>query len=95
MTDEEWTAKGGGPLDKVAGTHYDMEISSGPVETIEILEAVVRREALPRAAAYCVGNALKYLLRAGNKPGESWKDDIAKAENYLHRALTGVWLKSK
>lgn len=93
MTDEEWA--GGTAANKVAGCHYDMETTSGPLETIEVLESVVRREALPRAAAYCVGNALKYLLRAGNKPGESWRDDLAKAENYLHRALTGAWLKHK
>lgn len=95
MTDEEWTIQSDSSLGKVAGAHYDMETADGPVETISVLESVVKREALPRAAAYCVGNALKYLLRAGNKPGESWKDDIAKAENYLHRALTGVWLKLK
>lgn len=94
MTDEEW-ANGNAAPDKVAGHHYDMETPTGPIETIEVLESVVKREALPRAAAYCVGNALKYLLRAGNKPGESWRDDLAKAENYLHRALTGTWLKHK
>lgn len=76
--------------DKVKGEHYDFRACR---ESIEVIEQVVSREGLPREAAYCIGNALKYLLRAGNKPGEFWADDIAKAENYLHRALTGVWIR--
>ena len=78
-------------INKVQGKHYD----SCGVETIEIIESVVTREKLPRKAAYNVGNAIKYLLRAGLKDGESWEDDVAKAENYLHRARTGVWSLKK
>jgi hypothetical protein len=33
------------------------------------------------------GNALKYLLRAGDKPGETEKDDLLKAIWYLNRWL--------
>lgn len=73
---------------KAAGTHYDMS----PVhEAIEIIEDVVTRENIPRRAAYAIGNAIKYLLRAGKKQGEDWQDDVEKAENYLHRAHTGEW----
>lgn len=74
-------------INKVQGKHYD----GCGVETIEIIESVVNREKLPRNAAYSIGNAIKYLLRVGLKDGESWEDDVAKAENYLHRARTGVW----
>ena len=28
-----------------------------------------------------------------DEPDEDWRDDVAKAENYLHRALTGEWMK--
>lgn len=74
---------------KIAGDHY----KSLPCETIDIIEHVVMRESLPPKAAYCIGNALKYLCRCGLKEGEDWKDDVAKAENYLHRAITGEWKK--
>lgn len=75
---------------KAAGTHYDMK----PIhETIEIIEDVVDRENIPRPAAFAIGNAIKYLLRVGKKQGEDWQDDVEKAENYLHRARTGEWIK--
>lgn len=77
---------------KIAGRHYDFK----PVrETIELIEQVVEREAIPRKAAYMIGNALKYLFRAGVKPNESWEDDVRKAENYLHRAHAGKWIVDK
>lgn len=93
MTDGEFMDKNGVPENgKVAGRHYDFPECR---EAIEVIEMAVSREGVPRKASYCIGNALKYLLRAGNKPGESWKDDAAKAENYLHRALTGEWMAKK
>lgn len=95
MTDEEWTASALDPTPEVAGAHYDLKSPTGSFESIDVLEAVVSRESLPRPVAYCIGNALKYLLRAGNKPGVSWWDDLAKAENYLHRARTGAWMNTK
>lgn len=76
--------------EKVAGKHYDFE----PVnETIELIELVVERGAIPRKSAYMIGTALKYIMRAGTKPNEGWEDDVAKAMNYLHRALKGEWVK--
>ena len=38
-------------------------------------------------SSYCVGNALKYLQRAGNKPGESTITDLKKAVWYLQREI--------
>ena len=76
-------------LEKVKGTHYDI----GNIETILIIEAIVGRNEIPRKPAYAIGNAVKYLLRCGAKQGESWRDDVAKSENYLHRARTGEWMK--
>lgn len=32
--------------------------------------------------------AVKYLVRAGRKPGT---DDLKKAENYIHKGRTGGW----
>lgn len=77
-------------LEKVKGTHYD--IAAG-ISTIVILDSIAERKDIPRKAIFPVCNAVKYLLRCGAKPGESWQDDVAKAENYLHRARTGEWMK--
>lgn len=34
-----------------------------------------------------LGNAIKYLLRAGTKPGETEVDDLRKARWYINRRL--------
>jgi len=36
---------------------------------------------------FTVGNAVKYIARAGKKPGESELDDLEKARWYLERRL--------
>ena len=74
--------------EKVKGKHYDI----AGISTIEILESIAEREDIPRNAIFPICNAVKYLLRCGAKKGESWRDDVAKAENYLHRARTGEWM---
>lgn len=40
-----------------------------------------------RACRFSIGSALKYLWRAGKKPGESEADDLGKADFYLKDAL--------
>lgn len=64
-------------------SHY----TDGPLETIEIIEEIVR--GLRGEDAYCLGNVLKYALRAGKK-GDAGKD-LAKAANYAYRLCTGRW----
>lgn len=76
-------------FEKVKGKHYEI----GNIETIRIIECIVGRDEIPRKPAYAIGNAVKYLLRCGAKNGERWQEDVAKAENYLHRARTGEWMK--
>ena len=39
---------------------------------------------------YLLGNVIKYVCRAGAKPGESREDDLLKAIAYLNRALKDV-----
>jgi hypothetical protein len=39
---------------------------------------------------YLLGNVIKYVTRAGSKPGESREDDLLKAIAYLNRALKDV-----
>lgn len=42
--------------------------------------------------SFNIGNALKYLVRAGKKKGESGNKDLLKALNYIHEELTHEWI---
>ena len=57
--------------------HY----TDGGIETIDYIEAKLGPDGFK---AYCVGNALKYISRAGKKG--SAKEDLSKAIWYLRRA---------
>ena len=57
----------------------------GQVETIDGIEAALGPDGF---RAYCRGNALKYIWRAGKK-GDA-DEDIRKAIWYLNRALGGA-----
>lgn len=59
--------------------------ADNPYETIKVLEAWFTPE---QYAGFCVGNALKYLSRAGKKAGESRETDLKKAQWYLNRFLS-------
>lgn len=50
-----------------------------PYEVIKVLKAWLTPEEL---RGFCKGNAIKYLARAGKKPGQPSKRDEAKAEWY-------------
>ena len=63
--------------------HY----TSGEVETIAKIEAVT--EGLDARSAYLLGNVVKYIDRAGKKGDAA--EDLAKANNYAHRLVTGEW----
>ena len=76
-------------IEKVKGKHYNI----AGISTIAILESIAERVDIPRRAIFPICNAVKYLIRCGAKHAESWHDDVAKAENYLHRARTGEWMK--
>lgn len=56
----------------------------------DAMERVESAEGFGMSQAWDVGNALKYLLRAGRK--DALDIELGKAENYLHHALTGEWL---
>ena len=75
--------------ERVKGKHYDI----AGISTIAILESIAERVDIPRKAIFPICNAVKYLLRCGAKKGESWRDDVAKADSYLRRARTGEWMK--
>ena len=71
--------------------HY----KGGKTEVIDIIEEVVsnpERRLTPKQR-YNIAQALKYLLRCGLKGGVALVEvDLQKAENYVHRAMTGSWI---
>lgn len=71
--------------------HY----KGGKTEVIDILEEVIEnpKRSLTPKQRYNIAQALKYLLRSGLKGGpETVEVDLQKAENYIHRAMTGSWI---
>lgn len=64
-------------------SHY----KQGEIEAIDFIEQVVKH--YPPEKAYHIGNTLKYIARAPHKGSET--EDLAKAINYLERAITGKW----
>lgn len=61
----------------------------GEMEAIDIIKEVT--DGVDGEAAFCLGNIIKYVLRAGRKPGA--QDDLKKANNYAHRLVYGEWRK--
>jgi hypothetical protein len=57
-------------------SHY----TAYPVEVIDIIRAVLGAEGF---RAYCLGNEIKYRMRAGLKGGGNGAEDIAKAMKYM------------
>ena len=60
-------------MDKINPDHY----KAGKAEVIDITETL----------DFCLGNVVKYVVRAGRKAGESRLDDLLKASYYLSRAV--------
>lgn len=71
--------------------HY----KGGKTEVIDILEEVIEnpKRRLTQKQRYNIAQALKYLLRCGLKGDrDTVVVDLQKAENYIHRAMTGSWI---
>lgn len=62
-------------------SHYN----SGKYEVIDIIESVLGSLGLAPFNSYCMGNAIKYICRAGLKG--DFKEDIKKAIMYLTWAM--------
>jgi hypothetical protein len=60
---------------KTNPTHY----RRGTIEPWDFIES--------QQLDFFLGNAVKYIARAGHKPGESAKDDLEKAIVYLNKKL--------
>ena len=65
-------------MNKTEPNHY--KTRRGGAEAIDVTETF----------NFNLGNAVKYIWRAGSKPGESAIDDLRKAAWYLHRELCRV-----
>ena len=57
--------------------------ADNPYEAIKVIEAWMDPSA---SYGFCIGNALKYICRAGKKSGSSTRQDLEKAIWYLNRA---------
>jgi hypothetical protein len=61
---------------QVGGTHYEQM----PIQPFEIIDAF--------GLDFYGGNALKYLLRAGRKPGADVVEELKKARHYLDEMIS-------
>lgn len=80
-------------MDKVDGSdRYSLCGGTVSAEDViaDVMEHVESAEGFGMSQAWDVGNALKYILRAGKK--DALDMELGKAENYLHHALTGEWI---
>lgn len=74
-------------------SHYQRQDFPEPIEVIEdLIMRLWHKNSVPPEAVYSIGNALKYLLRAGLKEGQPYHKDLDKAMNYIHRAKSGKWV---
>lgn len=62
--------------------YYLVDVDGHTVEC----KALIRALGLP----YSLGNVLKYLWRAGKKPGQATVDDLIKAKNYLEDEISAL-----
>lgn len=70
-------------VQSVLGAHYGGDASA--FEPIKIIEHY--------DLGFNLGNVIKYVLRAGEKDGETREKDLKKALTYLHREIYGTWPK--
>ena len=66
--------------------YYRRMIKKVSIDALDIIQAFNLNFAL--------GNALKYILRAGNKPGQLREVDLRKAKEYIERELNDLEKRS-
>lgn len=62
--------------DDLTPSHYRIAVHCDPLDLMRVAGGDLLR-------AFCLGNALKYVARAGQKEGETPLDDLTKARHYL------------
>lgn len=60
----------------------------GPVECEDVIAHVT--QGVEGERAFCLGNVVKYVYRAGRKSGDP-VEDLDKARDYAHRLVYGRW----
>ncbi len=80
---EEQFKKG---MDKWCGdaVNHPVHYNSYPIEVIDMIERVLTPE---QFQGYCLGNSMKYRMRAGLKDKDKTQQDIDKAEWYRERMM--------
>lgn len=66
--------------------YYRNGVDVEPIEAIEIVCS-----GISGPSAFCIGNIIKYVMRAGKKDGIDASDDLSKARDYAHRLVYGSW----
>lgn len=66
--------------DPINPTHY----TSGGIETIDYIQAKLGDDGV---MAFCLGNVIKYVSRAGKKNISTELEDLKKAQWYLNKAV--------
>lgn len=66
--------------DPINPTHY----TSGGIETIDYIQAKLGDDGV---MAFCLGNVIKYVSRAGKKDISTELEDLKKAQWYLNKAV--------
>ena len=84
---DDWFEKVGGIKSKEDDNAMKLKYYEGEMEAIDVIRKVT--DGIDGEQAFCLGNIIKYVLRAGKKPGAL--DDLDKANNYAHRLVTGKW----
>lgn len=59
--------------------NYPAHYTDGNIEVIDFIE--------DKRLGFCLGNAVKYISRAGKKDSEKYTDDLEKAIWYLNREI--------
>jgi hypothetical protein len=67
-------------MNKVSPDHYQL----GTIETWDFI--------IDQDLDFLLGNVVKYVCRAGTKPGESRLDDLQKAQAYINKAISASLL---
>ncbi len=62
-------------MDKTSPDHYQL----GKIQTWDFI--------VDQDLDFLLGNVVKYVVRAGSKPGESRLDDLLKAQAYINKAI--------
>ena len=59
----------------------------GEIECVSVIEQ--------QKLNFNLGNAMKYIFRAGQKEENNKEEDLYKALDYIHRELYGKWFHEK